>query len=73
MVSVLARILGWFRRKRDFEVQEIAVKELVDKKIAEAITQHEEDYVHAEREITAEEIIAEKEAWPTDCEPHKAK
>lgn len=44
------------------EATEIAVKELVDKKIAEALDQHLSDYVHKEREITADEIMAEKEA-----------
>jgi len=41
-----------------FEVEEIAIKELLDKKIAEALAQHEEDYEHKEKVLTVEEVEA---------------
>ena len=42
-----------------FEAEEIAIKELVEKKVAEALEQHLEDYEHKEKVLTVEEVEAQ--------------
>jgi hypothetical protein len=39
------------------EASEIAIKELIDRKIAEAIDQHLEDYEHKEKPATEEAYL----------------
>jgi hypothetical protein len=39
------------------EASEIAIKELIDRKIAEAIDQHLEDYKHKEKPATEEAYL----------------
>jgi len=57
--AIVAKLLIDKRGSFTSETLEIMVKELVDKKIAEALAQHEEEYEHKERMLTVEEVEAE--------------
>jgi hypothetical protein len=54
--AIVAKLLIDKRGSFTSETLEIMVKELVDKKIAEALDQHLQDYEHKEKMLTVEEI-----------------